>query len=339
MEDGQSGTVQYHLQTANRCYAPGFIQLPPPAIRPDDLKIITLVSKWMGNDLERWPRAFESIKKLGYNMIHFTPLQKRGLSNSPYSIQNQLELSDDLFAESGLSIEEKLKQFKSLLEIMQKDYNLMGMIDMVWNHTACDSPWLLEHPEAGYNLENSPHLKVAFDLDEAILKFSAELEDSGRGLVSDENALLSLLNEFKEQMLPNVKLWEYFVIDVTSSEHELETAIKASIKIPKLPINSLSEAVTFDKKFDRFSHQMNLDFVLSFYASQIENYLHAPLIQRDTLLSQILAEYRRELDELNLSRYQKYDEVINRACQNIFNRFQYERLAEHGPKLGPISRK
>lgn len=293
----------------------------------------------MGNDLKRWPQAFEAIKKLGYNMIHFTPVQRRGHSNSPYSIHNQLELSDDLFAESGLSIEEKLKQFKALLQIMQKDYNLMGMIDMVWNHTSCDSLWLVEHPEAGYNLENSPHLKVTFDLDEAILKFSAELEDAGRGLITDENALLSLLNEFKEQMMPNVKLWEYFVIDVTSSEHEFETAIKTNVKIPKASVNALSEAVSFDNQFERFSYQMDLDLVLSFYASQIENYHHAPLIQRDTLLSQILAEYRRELDEINLSRYQKYDEVINRACQNIFNRFQYERLAENGPKLGPISRR
>ncbi len=41
---------------------------------------------------------------------------------------------------------------------------MLSMTDLVWNHTADNSPWLKDHPEAGYNLNNSPHLKAAFAL-------------------------------------------------------------------------------------------------------------------------------------------------------------------------------
>lgn len=46
------------------------------------------------------------------------------------------------------------------------------------NHTANESPWLLEHPEATYNVYNCPHLKPAFLLDAVLAKLT---DDVGRG--------------------------------------------------------------------------------------------------------------------------------------------------------------
>ncbi len=336
--EGESGTIQYHLKTSNRCYNPGFIQLP--AYHLDDLKIITLVSKWMGGDKERWLQAFARVKELGYSMIHFTPLQARGHSNSPYSIKDQLTLADDLFTDMSLTKEEKFERFSTLLSIMKGQFGVSGMIDLVWNHTACDSPWLAEHPEAGYNLENSPHLKPAYALDELILNFSAELEDTRRGQINNENDLLTVMEEFKQTALPSIKLWEFFVVDVASNERALEDVIKTGIKSEtSLKPFSLEKAVKFDGKHERFSYSMDLDLVCLHFAAQIGAYNSAPVGVKDSILSLILAEYRQALDELNLPKYQKYDDVVTRVCQNIFHRVQYERIADNGPKLGAISRR
>jgi glycogen debranching enzyme len=55
-----------------------------------------------------------------------------------------------------------------------------------------NSPWLPEHPEVGYNLRNSPHLVPAYELDEALMRFSHNVANgyayhraSGEKLSSD----------------------------------------------------------------------------------------------------------------------------------------------------------
>lgn len=55
--------------------------------------------------------------------------------------------------------------------------NLLSIVDIVLNHTASSSPWLKDHPEVTYNLENSPHLRPAFLLDCLLIQFSKEIED------------------------------------------------------------------------------------------------------------------------------------------------------------------
>ena len=52
---------------------------------------------------------------------------------------------------------------------------MLSMIDIVLNHTATSSPWLIKHPEAVYNMENSPHLRSAFLLDYLIKELSDEI--------------------------------------------------------------------------------------------------------------------------------------------------------------------
>jgi glycogen debranching enzyme len=42
----------------------------------------------------------------------------------------------------------------------------------VLNHTASNSEWLLEHPDAGYNIDVCPHLYSAWLFDNELCEFS-----------------------------------------------------------------------------------------------------------------------------------------------------------------------
>lgn len=104
------------------------------------LAILTVVSKWMG-PIDQWRRHFEEASQRGYTMLHWTPLQERGESGSPYSLRNQLRYDPDISADNS-KVEEVLK-------VAREEYGLLALTDVVLNHTANDSPWLVEHPEAG----------------------------------------------------------------------------------------------------------------------------------------------------------------------------------------------
>ena len=78
-------------------------------------------------------------------MLHFTPLQTRGQSGSPYSILDQLKFDPELFGGKG----DGVKEIGGLIKKCREEYGLLSLTDVVLNHTADNSPWLEEHPESG----------------------------------------------------------------------------------------------------------------------------------------------------------------------------------------------
>lgn len=126
----------------------------------DGLSILTVVSKWMG-PITEWKKHFSEAQERGYTMLHYTPLQERGESNSPYSIRDQLKYDPSLFG-GKLATDGGEAEIKQVLKVAKQDYGLLSLTDVVLNHTANDSPWLVEHPEAGtyrylFNAEIHPH--------------------------------------------------------------------------------------------------------------------------------------------------------------------------------------
>ena len=134
-------------------------------------------------------------KESGYNIIHFTPLQELGVSNSAYSIRDQRRLSPT-YGEKYT-----FKDIDSLVQKMNLEWEVLSLTDLVYNHTAIDSPWLQEHPECAFNLENSPHLRPAYIMDRALLEFSDQVsvgEWKTRGIVpniEDEEQLQVCVQE------------------------------------------------------------------------------------------------------------------------------------------------
>jgi len=86
-------------------------------------------------------------------MLHYPPLEERGESDSPYSIRNQTKYDPDLFGGTDVGELEGSKKVAEILRVGREEYGLLALTDVVLNHTANDSPWLPEHPEAGnFNL-------------------------------------------------------------------------------------------------------------------------------------------------------------------------------------------
>lgn len=109
----------------------------------DGLSILTVVSKWMG-PIGEWEKHFEEASQRGYTMLHWTPLQERGESGSPYSVKDQLRYDPSIGGDAS--------KVEGVLKIAKEKYGLLSLTDVVLNHTANDSPWLVNHPEAGTSI-------------------------------------------------------------------------------------------------------------------------------------------------------------------------------------------
>lgn len=331
---------------------------PQNVILPlDGIVLVTVMPKWLPI-LKNWLPYFKSFSDTGYNMIHFGPIQQRGTSNSPYSIYDQLCISNDLF-ETDLAEDIKIQMLKEKLDVIESEYRILSITDVVWNHTANNSHWLLDHPEAGYNLQNSPHLKPAFELDDALITFSEEISTvHGRSpILRNEHDVEEVVNIFQSHVLPKLRLWEYFVMDVSNQVNDLRTFLNAnpstwksqssSTNSPGYGLATLSqfdraakltkEALYTVPEGGRFSKKLKVNIAADFMI-RLCRQLKASYGGAEPSVDEVCREYEALLNEINLPLFRKYDEDVSAIIDNIKNRGKYLRVAEHGPKLGPLSR-
>lgn len=138
----------------------GAVQKELANVPLDGLAILTVVSKWMGS-LSQWKPHFQEAMDRGYNVLHYTPLQKRGESQSPYSIADQMVYDPELFESDWKGTnEEGLELVKNSLKIAREEFGLLSLTDVVLNHTANNSDWLLDHPEAGERIASNALFRV-----------------------------------------------------------------------------------------------------------------------------------------------------------------------------------
>lgn len=67
-----------------------------------------------------------------------------------------------------------MQALKDTMDKLRNEEGLVGIVDIVLNHVAHNSPWIADHPEACFSTENVPRLWPAWLLDEAFMKMSEE---------------------------------------------------------------------------------------------------------------------------------------------------------------------
>ena len=287
-------------------------------------------------------------------MIHFTPLQHRGSSNSPYSIFDQLAWDPKCFPSGEADI-------KRLIESMENEHGLLSLTDVVFNHTSDDCHWLQEHPEVGYNVSTAPWLKSALELDTKLLEFGSELAILGLPTtLKSVDDLLKIMDGIKEHVIAKLRLWEYYVIAVDrDADAIVEAWVESKITFPEGGfggsgfggLESIKNARPADKaKFLREKGMLNTDRLGERYRRRVDPAIGAALItaiygrfEGDDSNSASRGAARISLvhilDELNLPFYKEYDGDVAEILEQVFNRTKYVRLDDNGPKLGPIDEK
>jgi len=324
----------------------GAIQSEYVNVPLDGLAILTVVSKWMGT-LDEWAPHLLQAKERGYNMLHYTPLQQRGESKSPYSIADFMAFDDALFAADWKgSKEDGVKRVRDILTVARDEYGLLSLTDVVLNHTANNSPWLREHPEAGFSPFNTPHLTPALELDTAIMDFSANA--AGKGLPTSIKSIadIDILIEALKEDVNALNLWQYYIFDTIREKSGVSAALSspnrsalASAWDGPEPANKtvveLAEIVRSSGKIQNlgaFAKRFCV-YVDPSVAAALVSAAFVHLTEPDALAE----AWGKVVDVLNVDLYKEWKEDTKVALDNIKNRLKYTRLDENGPRLGPIT--
>lgn len=183
-------------------------------IPPESLCILSMISQKMGK-VANWYDTLKAAARQNFNAVHLTPIQELGSSNSSYSIANQLRISANLLEQQDGDA------FNQRLTELRDKTGLLFFTDLVLNHTASNSSFLKAHPECGFNEKNSPWLQGAIQLEKAIKNFNEKLVSGSfqashnvSGTIESEEAVVRLIQAFKEQCLAPFNLGRWFSLDI-----------------------------------------------------------------------------------------------------------------------------
>ncbi|XP_055084309.1 glycogen debranching enzyme isoform X1 [Periophthalmus magnuspinnatus] len=299
----------------------------------DCVTIQTYLSKCLGH-LDDWCDRLRVAKETGYNMIHFTPLQTLGESRSCYSLADQLTFNPEFSAE-GQSY--GWEDVGALVESFRTEWNMICITDVVYNHTASNSVWIQEHPECGYNLMNSPHLRPAWVLDRALWHLTtrtAEGRYKERGLpadITEDKHLQAIRSVILEDIFPQIKLWEFFQVDVDKAVLQFEALLQKGAQADHSKTEGVKGLkIIPDPEYKRYGNTVDMDSALETFVPRSSSTPH---------VDECCDLLRQRLTQLNEEQFRVVQQHHEQAINCILGNVVYERLAAHGPKLGPVTKK
>ena len=105
------------------------------------------------------------------------------------------------------------------MDVLRSD-GLLSIVDIVLNHTANDSKWIVDHPEATYNTDDCPHLWSAWVFDQAIQDFSLKYAEKkiqecpAAPYIRNAAELGQVMKAIQSRVITPLKIHEFFLCDV-----------------------------------------------------------------------------------------------------------------------------
>lgn len=161
----QAGSFFVQIVAGQSYSPPNYINVDPvlPIGACSQLSILSVLSRQLG-PIDRWSAVLEPVAAQGYNAVHFTPIQEYGVSGSHYSLADQTAI-DDYYFEKPTANQNKFEKLAARVKDLRTNLGLLGIVDIVLNHTANNSAWIQSHPESCYSTDEFPRLWPAWLVD------------------------------------------------------------------------------------------------------------------------------------------------------------------------------
>lgn len=120
----RQGTV--YVQVEPTIWVGGGDETPRRRIELDAIRCQTVLTKCLG-PLPTWEQKLVVAKHSGYNMVHFTPVQELGGSNSAYSICDQRKVNPT-FADAARQLEPTYSDVDRVIRKMRGEWGVRGFL-------------------------------------------------------------------------------------------------------------------------------------------------------------------------------------------------------------------
>ncbi|XP_063718426.1 glycogen debranching enzyme-like [Symsagittifera roscoffensis] len=343
-----SGSFRYYSAIASSSYkdevcAGYFVVDPILKINPSSDKTMpleavcmqTVTTKQLG-PVEEWLDRLRTTYETKYNVVHFTPVQHLGASNSAYSIKDQLKVDPRYFSSKNYA-NDGWTAVEGVVQHMRKEWGMFSITDVVLNHTSYDSPWIHEHPEAGYNLVNSPHLKPAFVLDRLLWQLTLDVNAgkyAKKGVLPTpvtSETLEILRNVFISEVLPKHKIAEFYLADVDTLVSEFRAKLKGLLDAPGRLPGDVAVQLVQDPKYNLFGCTVDLE------AAVAKFYFQRPQKNYSELVEAAVSDFEAHVTRLNKEKKERIQGFLLDGVGNCVANAGYVFLDPNGPKWDKIA--